>query len=124
MIIPIIPSDIEKSFIEVNTLSPSMYTQMKDGCLYRRLLQKSANEKNRGMGISLLYPAGPAALYGSITHLMFERRMKGLISDVETFEKMWDAEVNKINDSYSKMYPRSEERRVGKECRSRWSPYH
>ena len=21
-------------------------------------------------------------------------------------------------------YPRSEERRVGKECRSRWSPYH
>ena len=23
-----------------------------------------------------------------------------------------------------KHYPRSEERRVGKECRSRWSPYH
>ena len=23
-----------------------------------------------------------------------------------------------------KYYPRSEERRVGKECRSRWSPYH
>src|SRR5438270_546658 len=22
------------------------------------------------------------------------------------------------------LYPRSEERRVGKECRSRWSPYH
>ena len=24
----------------------------------------------------------------------------------------------------SLLYPRSEERRVGKECRSRWSPYH
>ena len=24
----------------------------------------------------------------------------------------------------SASYPRSEERRVGKECRSRWSPYH
>src|SRR2546430_13369741 len=24
----------------------------------------------------------------------------------------------------SDAYPRSEERRVGKECRSRWSPYH
>ena len=24
----------------------------------------------------------------------------------------------------NKLYPRSEERRVGKECRSRWSPYH
>src|SRR3989449_11531095 len=23
-----------------------------------------------------------------------------------------------------RVYPRSEERRVGKECRSRWSPYH
>ena len=26
-----------------------------------------------------------------------------------------------VNDHY---LPRSEERRVGKECRSRWSPYH
>src|SRR5438132_11886071 len=25
---------------------------------------------------------------------------------------------------WSSMFPRSEERRVGKECRSRWSPYH
>ena len=25
---------------------------------------------------------------------------------------------------YNKLTPRSEERRVGKECRSRWSPYH
>ena len=30
------------------------------------------------------------------------------------------AERNKI----SPQYLRSEERRVGKECRSRWSPYH
>ena len=28
-------------------------------------------------------------------------------------------QINKVN-----MIPRSEERRVGKECRSRWSPYH
>ena len=25
---------------------------------------------------------------------------------------------------YNVLYPKSEERRVGKECRSRWSPYH
>src|SRR2546426_11388744 len=25
---------------------------------------------------------------------------------------------------FSVLHPRSEERRVGKECRSRWSPYH
>ena len=29
--------------------------------------------------------------------------------------------VRRDNDDY---YLRSEERRVGKECRSRWSPYH
>ena len=28
------------------------------------------------------------------------------------------------NQRYSDYYIRSEERRVGKECRSRWSPYH
>ena len=27
-------------------------------------------------------------------------------------------------DSPESIYDRSEERRVGKECRSRWSPYH
>ena len=27
-------------------------------------------------------------------------------------------------DQYITDYHRSEERRVGKECRSRWSPYH
>ena len=31
--------------------------------------------------------------------------------------------LNKVYDYNTKVY-RSEERRVGKECRSRWSPYH
>ena len=29
-----------------------------------------------------------------------------------------------LHRNYLKDYKRSEERRVGKECRSRWSPYH
>ena len=29
-----------------------------------------------------------------------------------------------IGDAFIKITKRSEERRVGKECRSRWSPYH
>ena len=34
-------------------------------------------------------------------------------------------EISKANDnSFIKIQLRSEERRVGKECRSRWSPYH
>ena len=34
-----------------------------------------------------------------------------------------DMLVKKICD-FKQLYTRSEERRVGKECRSRWSPYH
>ena len=32
--------------------------------------------------------------------------------------------VTRINAEGLLVAPRSEERRVGKECRSRWSPYH
>ena len=36
-----------------------------------------------------------------------------------------DIEVVGVNDlADAKTLARSEERRVGKECRSRWSPYH
>ena len=34
------------------------------------------------------------------------------------------AHVPKPHPSHHLWFPRSEERRVGKECRSRWSPYH
>ena len=33
-------------------------------------------------------------------------------------------EIAKIAETYGATIVRSEERRVGKECRSRWSPYH
>ena len=37
-----------------------------------------------------------------------------------------DGESQRANGTYDYRYTdiRSEERRVGKECRSRWSPYH
>ena len=33
-------------------------------------------------------------------------------------------EINVDKEKEVRTKPRSEERRVGKECRSRWSPYH
>ena len=36
----------------------------------------------------------------------------------------YDAQVINSDLAMIRKYPRSEERRVGKECRSRWSPYH
>ena len=35
-----------------------------------------------------------------------------------------DYSLNKEQRKYLESKGRSEERRVGKECRSRWSPYH
>ena len=41
-------------------------------------------------------------------------------TSAENFEK----QAGSLNERYSSNCKRSEERRVGKECRSRWSPYH
>ena len=50
---------------------------------------------------------------------------------IEQFTIMEEYNLNTIPSEYTanlletmNKYPRSEERRVGKECRSRWSPYH
>ena len=42
----------------------------------------------------------------------------------EKYKKMFPEIKNKIELVYPAIPERSEERRVGKECRSRWSPYH
>ena len=39
-------------------------------------------------------------------------------------EKFYAGETNRTEEALLKKFFRSEERRVGKECRSRWSPYH
>ena len=41
---------------------------------------------------------------------------------IEKVIKAMQSTIQLLNDK--KQIPRSEERRVGKECRSRWSPYH
>src|ERR1043165_6703958 len=42
----------------------------------------------------------------------------------ETFATIWDALFDDPAEAMNLRMRRSEERRVGKECRSRWSPYH
>src|SRR5258708_34525156 len=50
--------------------------------------------------------------------------MEGVLTDLETeLQTLADADPAAI-DTTLLIIPRSEERRVGKECRSRWSPYH
>ena len=47
------------------------------------------------------------------------------ITEIQTLIKEYNKQLyaNKL-DNLEEMDKRSEERRVGKECRSRWSPYH
>ena len=49
---------------------------------------------------------------------------KGYIEDrIEQLERDNESLREQVNDLIAEVN-RSEERRVGKECRSRWSPYH
>ena len=44
------------------------------------------------------------------------------VNETELLRAMYEASYNE--NIYAVILDRSEERRVGKECRSRWSPYH
>ena len=49
------------------------------------------------------------------------------IKDLKVVSELIDSdfkELQKIATDFTDNLTRSEERRVGKECRSRWSPYH
>ena len=56
-----------------------------------------------------------------LEHLACAVGLKGLVILFDEFE---DVITNLRNVVHQKVVLRSEERRVGKECRSRWSPYH
>ena len=55
-------------------------------------------------------------VYNPSYELLFEEETK---SSNEGYEVGKESELGAVN-----VMTRSEERRVGKECRSRWSPYH
>ena len=48
----------------------------------------------------------------------------GMVHAFNFRHRIAEAELVAIVDANEAMAWRSEERRVGKECRSRWSPYH
>ena len=65
---------------------------------------------------------------------MLKVRLMGTKNDIKWFGKILQRNPKIEVTEFSDMFPnkgtkkyyrtRSEERRVGKECRSRWSPYH
>ena len=49
------------------------------------------------------------------------KKVKVAVGSFTGYALVWWSEYCRLHPDY---IPRSEERRVGKECRSRWSPYH
>ena len=56
--------------------------------------------------------------------LQVERGRVPVIAPGHTFATVTDKISTIVLTRKTPLYWRSEERRVGKECRSRWSPYH
>src|SRR3989441_9590205 len=59
--------------------------------------------------------------------LFFELALEDLTRAADLFRPIWDRTHGVdgwVSLEVSPLLARSEERRVGKECRSRWSPYH
>ena len=54
----------------------------------------------------------------------FDGRKGGKVSVINEVDADNDNQVGMQCSDMSADFSRSEERRVGKECRSRWSPYH
>ena len=63
---------------------------------------------------------------GLCVSALMERRAEvaSIFNNRKTVIKGIEARNELFKDDFPREYQRSEERRVGKECRSRWSPYH
>ena len=58
-------------------------------------------------------------------HLLAQAAVKAGTADTDEYKKrLAFYQAKALRDAYFTSVIRSEERRVGKECRSRWSPYH
>ena len=81
---------------------------------YREMLLIRRFEEKAGQ----LYGMG---LIGGFCHLYIGQ--EAVVVGLEAAAEEGDKRVTSYRD-HGHMLARSEERRVGKECRSRWSPYH
>ena len=75
--------------------------------------------------VAKLIPTGRVTSYGAIANYLGAKgssRMVGWAMNASIPEQ--DIPAHRVVNRIGVLTGRSEERRVGKECRSRWSPYH
>ena len=120
-----------------NQIAPVLPLAMERGRVLMGLVGLGNNEKLQYPSYFSLHPAGPTPHVDN-SRGFFEVAAKQTPRPTTVALVGADAEYphNALGGArenierlgfkiiYDKTYPRSEERRVGKECRSRWSPYH
>src|ERR1035441_3119939 len=102
-------------------------------------LKPTAEPSGSSENLALLYQGiltGIIRLQSQRQHIpdseTFRKRTKATLQEVERVAVATGYDVRDVRDTHfavvafldSVILHRSEERRVGKECRSRWSPYH
>ena len=63
-------------------------------------------------------------LAGCVENLKLPAKKACIVTDSTVSELYLEEVKNVLSPLFETVTARSEERRVGKECRSRWSPYH
>jgi len=80
----------------------------------------------KGEMVSIVGPSGSGK--STLLNLVggLDRATSGdVMVDGESLARLSDEDLTRVRrDKIGFIFQRSEERRVGKECRSRWSPYH
>ena len=89
---------------------------MQENTVERLLLEKN----EQGMDALLLH-YGPLMRYIIAPILQNPQDREDCLSEVSM--RVWE-KIGQFDGEKGSFHARSEERRVGKECRSRWSPYH
>src|SRR2546422_41959 len=74
-------------------------------------------------------PAAPQVTTGALVYGQYLYQLKDSLGaghqNQFSIQRAYINVVGRFSDGvYARLTTRSEERRVGKECRSRWSPYH
>ena len=113
----ILKNDAEKSLIYGVPLSESQYISEQ---YYINQISTLMKENTMFRGIGVYFE--PYAFSNKIENYSIYMNRNNF--DKKVYSEFSDTDDYRKEEWYSKTHRRSEERRVGKECRSRWSPYH
>ena len=69
-------------------------------------------------------PTVNVAIFRTLLAILRRSIDEDMAEDSDYWAELWENLSPSLRVSESSLTTRSEERRVGKECRSRWSPYH